>query len=297
MLAQYYLTLRLRRLNPSDQWAPEREGLSFIFPRAGAGKYLSGKSSQQLVPGDVLLVKGGDCGKVSGDELVFCWFSVSVEHLFPLFAGHEIPLLQSVAAGLRTPKLYRRASPLAVQAHRLVAGAPAQFNLDHRSELLRVAAVLLSDEFKAAPGEQRCGFVRPEEHAVQVLEKLARDEFQTMPVGRLAKHFACSERQLNRLFHQLFGRSVAALRMELRLIRAASLLRNPKAKVSDIAECCGFNHLGHFHTCFKRRFGDSPARWRKRHAGSETQSAASAAGFPCSLHAERWCPCSSKVLD
>jgi hypothetical protein len=42
-----------------------------------------------------------------------------------------------------------------------------------------------------------------------------------------------------------------------------SLLRNPDAKVINVAQECGFNHLGLFNTCFKRRFGCSPGQWRK----------------------------------
>jgi hypothetical protein len=29
-----------------------------------------------------------------------------------------------------------------------------------------------------------------------------------------------------------------------------------------VAEKCGFNHLGLFNTCFKKRFGTSPGQWR-----------------------------------
>jgi hypothetical protein len=67
---------------------------------------------------------------------------------------------------------------------------------------------------------------------------------------------------LNRLFHQYFGFSLAALRMEMRLLKAMALLRDPDAKVINVAEKCGFNHLGLFNTCFKRRFGVTPGQWR-----------------------------------
>jgi hypothetical protein len=51
--------------------------------------------------------------------------------------------------------------------------------------------------------------------------------------------------------------------MEMRLLKAISLLRDANAKVINVAEQCGFNHLGLFNTCFKRRFGTSPGQWRK----------------------------------
>jgi hypothetical protein len=43
-----------------------------------------------------------------------------------------------------------------------------------------------------------------------------------------------------------------------------------------VAEQCGFNHLGLFNTCFKRRFGTSPSQWRK----SSTQSGAASTTKP-----------------
>jgi hypothetical protein len=56
--------------------------------------------------------------------------------------------------------------------------------------------------------------------------------------------------------------------MELRMLRAVTLLRDTRAKVINVAEQCGFNHLGLFNTCFKRRFGTSPGRWRALYAES-----------------------------
>ena len=49
----------------------------------------------------------------------------------------------------------------------------------------------------------------------------------------------------------------------MRLLKAVSLLRDPDAKIINIAEQCGFSHLGLFNTCFKKRLGCSPGKWRK----------------------------------
>ena len=98
---------------------------------------------------------------------------------------------------------------------------------------------------------------------LQVFERLSSQELLSSSVGQLAEKFSCSRRHLNRLFHQHFGFSVAALRMEMRLVKAVSLLRDPNIKVINVAEQCGFNHLGLFNTCFKRRFGQTPGQWRK----------------------------------
>ena len=104
---------------------------------------------------------------------------------------------------------------------------------------------------------------------MQVFEELSATELLTLSVGDMAHKFSCSRRHLNRLFHQHFGCSVAALRMEMRLLKALSLLRDPDVKIINVAEQCGFNHLGLFNACFKKRFGNTPGQWRKGASNGE----------------------------
>jgi len=113
-----------------------------------------------------------------------------------------------------------------------------------------------------------------------------------LSVTELAAKFACSRRHLNRLFHQYFGFSVAALRMEMRLLKAVSLLRDPNIKIINVASQCGFNHLGLFNTCFKRRFGNSPGEWRK---GGARIVEPSAKGEKCPLGSNGLCPMSARL--
>lgn len=293
MFARDYLNLRLVRLKAADDWTGPKEGFSFIFLKGGAGQLLAHPRAHRLGGGDVL-VAGADgrskLSPVNGEELVFWAFALCVEHLLPLFAGDEISLLHSVLEEFKSPKLYPAVSPLAKECQRLIADAPPQFNLDHRSHLLRVAATILSEEFKTAQ-HSRAGFVRVEDHLVQVFERLSSDELLTSSVGELAAKFSCSRRHLNRLFHQYFGFSVAALRMEMRLLKAVSLLRDPDAKIINVAEQCGFNHLGLFNTCFKKRFGSSPGLWRKTVMRPEAPADQPANQGPeCPLRSKGLCP-------
>src|ERR1035437_2328525 len=99
MLAQDYLTLRMVRLKPPEEWLNKQAGLAFVFPKGGAGKCLAGAFNQRLAPGDVLVLDGAAGSKICASnrgEMVFACFSVCFEHLFPLFTGNEISLLQAV---------------------------------------------------------------------------------------------------------------------------------------------------------------------------------------------------------
>ena len=242
------------------------EGLVFVFSTGGIGKYTSTMASHRLSAGDILVFNAAVGGKLavadSKGEFLYWTFSVCFENLLPLFASSEITFLHNITEGFKATKIYPASNPLAMECQRLLKVVPPQSNLDHRGQLIRIAASILSLEFNQAR-TQRGGYVRAEDHMAQVFEKLSAAELINLSVGELADRFSCSRRHLNRLFHQHFGVSVAALRMEMRLLKAISLLRDPNAKIFNVAEQCGFNHQGLFNTCFKRRFGTNPGQWRK----------------------------------
>lgn len=293
MCAQEYLTLRLVRLKLAEEWPVMREGLFFVYQNGGNGTWVTGQTVQPMRAGDMLVVQGGAGNKFcveKGSEMVFWYFCLRVEHLFPIFSSSEISLLQAVTNSFKTSKLFPAATSLPKQCHKLILDVPSEFNLEHRSQLLRIAAVILTEEFKTAHCE-RIGSVSVEQRMIEVFEKMPTEQLVGLSVGELAVKFGCSRRHLNRLFHQFFGLSVAALRMEMRLLKAISLLRDLNSKIINVAEECGFNHLGLFNTCFKRRFGVSPGEWRKQSRLQEGEGAAvKDSGSVCSLESKGLCP-------
>jgi AraC-like DNA-binding protein len=247
--------------------------------------------SANLGPGDVLVVDSSAAGKLAangGGDVVFWGFSLRLDHLFPLFAGQEMSLLQGVADSLKTPRIHDKATSLAQDCHRLLSDMPPAPSLEHRGQLLRVAASVLSAEFDRER-TARAGFLRVEERMIHVFERIKFEEILELSVDQVAAQFGCSRRQLNRLFHQFFGLSVASLRMEMRLLKAVSLLRDPRAKIANVAEQCGFHHLGLFNTCFKRRFGTSPGQWRKEKIEAEIEKA-NGPGPDCRIRKVGLCP-------
>jgi AraC-like DNA-binding protein len=266
MFSAEHLSLKLLRLRAKEEWESPGRGFSFLFPKQGLGKYSIGSQACQLSPGDVLVVNGDPKGRVGvkdGGEVALWVFSVSFEHLYPLFAGRELALLEGVSENLKRTRLYGASTAVARECHRLLENAPPRLDFDHRTHLLRVAATLLSEEIKAAQAS-RGGSNRPGDHIAEVLERLSASELLNLSVEELAHKFGFCRRHLNRLFHQYFGLSVSRLRMEMRMLKALTLLRDPNAKVINVAEECGFNHLGLFNASFKHRFGTSPGQWRNQ---------------------------------
>jgi AraC-like DNA-binding protein len=264
-LSNDYMTLKLSRLRGAEEMELKGRGLLFLILKCGAGACHCGPTPRRMGSGDVLVVDSACGGKIQprdNGEMVFWFFTAEFEHLFPLFSGREICLLQNVAGGFKTGRVYPASTPLAKECLRLAEEVPVQFNLDHRSHVLRIVSAILTAEFKAMQ-PKLSDFVPMRDHVLQVFERLQTNELLSLSVGELAKKFNCNRRHLNRLFHQHFGVSVAALRMEMRLLKAVSLLVDPDAKIIYVAEKCGFNHLGLFNTCFKKRFGATPSQWRK----------------------------------
>lgn len=265
IVKQEHLTLGLICLEPTSRWSPDGDDLVFAFVREGFGNYVAGEAIQPLAMGDVLVTKAGRRGSFSSstDEgIVFCSFSLRLESLYPLFTVEEVSLLDAVAGAWKKFRLFPARGQPAKECHRLIAQISDQGTLDDRCQLLRVATVLLGEEFKSARSS-RVAYVHPEERFRKLLENLSSHELLTLSIDELAQEFGCGRRHLNRLFHQHFGASVTALRMEMRMLKARTLLRNPNAKVGNVAEECGFHHLGLFNACFTKRFGTTPGRWRE----------------------------------
>jgi len=268
MLKHNYLAVQSVRLEEGDVWEAQGSdgGLFFFFLSEGEGEYADEKLRCSLRKGSMLVStqksgRGRLLAKWPG--MVFRCFSLQMEQLFPLFDAGQLSMLEDVVGRFDCVRVYSGNSLLAKECHRLLNAMPDESDLARRAQVLAIVARILSEQFEAARS-RRPGFFRIEERMQRVFESLSREEFLRLSVPELASKFGCSRRHLTRLFHNYFGTSIADFRMELRLMKVASLLRNPNVKITNIAEECGFNQLGYFNACFKRRFGLSPSQWRKQ---------------------------------
>ncbi len=189
-----YLTLKLRRLKSPEPMALSGRGLLFVILKGGQGACQCGPTLHPLEAGAVLVADSASGGKMQvreNGEMVFWSFGAELEHLFALFSGREICLLQKVAESFKAGRVYPGSSPLARQCLRLVEEVPAPFSLDHRSHALRIVSAILSAEFKAAQ-PKLADFVPMRDHVLQVFERLGTNELLSLPVGELARKFNCS---------------------------------------------------------------------------------------------------------
>lgn len=81
---------------------------------------------------------------------------------------------------------------------------------------------------------------------------------------QLAARQNISTRQLDRLFRRALGKSPSEHYRELRVMRAAGLLRQSDLSVAEIAVACGFTSASHLGRVFKPILGHAPSAYRRQ---------------------------------
>ncbi|ALS29259.1 AraC family transcriptional regulator [Paenibacillus cisolokensis] len=81
-------------------------------------------------------------------------------------------------------------------------------------------------------------------------------------LSSLADLAGVSPAHLSRVFRRKTGMSVTDYLTMRRIVKAKKLLSASDDKIVWIAEQCGFESLPHFHRCFKKHVGMTPAKYR-----------------------------------
>ncbi len=71
---------------------------------------------------------------------------------------------------------------------------------------------------------------------------------------------------LNKVFREARGITIHKYIMEVRLNKAAELLRETDYPISDVAASVGFSNPEHFAKCFRKEFGASPTEFRSQNS-------------------------------
>jgi transcriptional regulator GlxA family with amidase domain len=85
---------------------------------------------------------------------------------------------------------------------------------------------------------------------------------QTLDLTTIARHAAVSPTSLGRLFRTRLRTSPMRYLIELRLVHACDLLRDPSRNISEVAAACGYESSAFFCRSFKSRYGVTPSEYR-----------------------------------
>jgi AraC-like DNA-binding protein len=134
--------------------------------------------------------------------------------------------------------------------------APAQ-SVWFQCKALELAAQLF---FHSSEGELFCTRQqRAARERVERVQAILRENLCTPPpLEELGKLVGCSPFYLSRLFSQEVGQTIQQYLRQIRMERAAELLRTGKCNVTEAALEVGYNSLSHFSSTFHQTFGCCP---------------------------------------
>lgn len=89
---------------------------------------------------------------------------------------------------------------------------------------------------------------------------------EPVDLDRLAKITHMSKRNFMRSFHSAMGNSPISYLIQLRVNRAASLLRRTQLNITEIAFQVGFDDSNYFTRQFRALLGVTPSEYRRQHA-------------------------------
>jgi len=91
------------------------------------------------------------------------------------------------------------------------------------------------------------------------VKSILLQEYISIPSNAmLAKECGINERKLQRLFRQVFGKSIYQYAMEVKMNEAKKMLMTKKYSVSEVGYSVGYSNLSHFIEKFKEHFGITP---------------------------------------
>jgi AraC-like DNA-binding protein len=140
--------------------------------------------------------------------------------------------------------------------------APAQA-IWFQCKALELAARLF---FRPVDGELFCTRAqRSARERVDRARAILREQLSAPPsLDALGRMVGCSPFYLSRLFSQEAGMTIQHYLRQVRMERAAELLRSGKCNVTEAALEVGYNSLSHFSTAFHETFGCCPGLYPLR---------------------------------
>ncbi len=108
------------------------------------------------------------------------------------------------------------------------------------------------------PSEASCNMI------IQEAVSFIKDNYgENITVEDVARHVLISPKYFGAYFKKNFGKNFVEYLREVRMVKAAELLKDESLTISVIAEMVGYKSATHFYDFFQKHYGQSPAQYRK----------------------------------
>lgn len=260
-----HLALQETVLAAAKEWDPESEGWLLIRVAEGEGYLLKAGNVHSLGVGDVISGHTKNIANIRSSSLNrmrLQMFTVRPELLGGVLTMNEMHLLGTGAEGFGADFLFVSGNtPFAVAAGEVFKmSSPESVTARGRRLQLWLEAVS-RHQFWPKPKDES-GERNMRKELRQLVGELSVEEVCSSSLPRLASRLGCSTRHFHRLFCEEFGEPLRSYQTSLKLARARHFLTESNAKIINVAEQSGYNHLGLFNLMFKKKFGMSPGKWR-----------------------------------
>jgi len=98
----------------------------------------------------------------------------------------------------------------------------------------------------------------------EIRRTIDRSYMNELSLTMLADRFHLNPTYLSELFKKQTGSTFSDYVTQVRLSKAAELLRDPQMRLADIAELVGFANASYLSSVFKKQYGVSPNEYRQR---------------------------------
>jgi AraC-like DNA-binding protein len=254
------------------------EGLEICLNTSGGGEVRAGKQTlklEGLTAGFYMQRRSGlKAVRHGGDRHRFVTIELSLPFLRSQIAPEETGLHPRVSrlldGGSRTNATVSEAFRLSSAQQEMVASLRhPPVNLAGRrmwfhAKALEIASTMLYQP--VADEEFFCQRVKRlnRERVQKVLALLKENMAHSLSLEEIGRLVGCSPFHLSRIFAQEQGQTMTACLRQLRLERAAELLRSGQCNVTEAALEVGYNSLSHFTVAFRAAFGCCPGLYPVR---------------------------------
>lgn len=271
-------------------WAPSfhPDSLELCLNLAGAGEVATGNGVLTLGAWNAGFYRLGRTGlkarRLPGDEHQFITVELApaflAQHLRPSLADLH-PLVREVVEGKVDRSAIGGTEPINARQRDLVMSLRQPPVLASAQAVwYQAKAVELMGEFFFQPATSEELFCHRQQRVardrVDAVIRLLKRNLTTPPtLEEIGREVGCSPFYLSRTFSKETGSTIPQYLRQLRLERAAELLRSGDYNVTEAALEVGYNSLSHFSQAFHQQFGCCPGLYPM---STPTQRAATPSG-------------------
>lgn len=253
------------------------EEIEMVLVKSGSIQAAAGRKKYMLKAGEGLFVNAGILhGYRNPERKRFRFYTVvfhprlvaggmesvfSQDYVQPLLSN---PLLRSLHLERETPWMQEALDSIE-SAWTACKEARPGYAFEVRAALSRIVFLLTAHSPAEGEGPTEKN-LRDGARIKTMLQYIQQHYMEELNVAQIAASAALSESECLRCFHGVLGVTPIQYVRQIRIHKAAELLRDSREKIADIGAACGFHEMSYFAKTFRELRGCTPSEYRRAKA-------------------------------